>query len=67
MEWVLIISLYSTQDVFLQEHITYKECNFALKQFKRTHKDDTDIRKVECEKAVIKDDGIIITKNNSDL
>ena len=67
MEWVLIISLYSTQDVFLQEHITQKECNIALKQFKQTHKNDNDIREVQCEKAVIRDDGIVITKNNSEL
>lgn len=61
-EWVLIISLFSTQDVFLEEHKTKKECITALNQFKILHKDDANVRKVECETALIIEDEIIVTK-----
>jgi hypothetical protein len=67
MEWVLIITLFSTHDVFLQGHTSYKECIHALKQFKRTHKKDTDINKLECEKAVVLNEELIITKSSPDL
>jgi hypothetical protein len=61
-EWVLIVSLFSTQDVFLEEHKTKKECGIALKEFKKLHKNDANVRMAECEMALIVDDEIIVTK-----
>ena len=61
-EWVLIVSLFSTQDVFLEEHKTKKECVISLKEFKKLHKNDANVRMAECEMALIMDDEIIVTK-----
>ena len=61
-EWVLIISLISTPDVFLEEHQTKKECITALKEFNKLHKNDANVKTVECEMAIIMDDEIIVTK-----
>lgn len=66
-QWVLIISMFSTQDVFLEEHQSKKECNIALKEFKQLHKNDTDVKKVKCELAFIVEDDIIVTKQVPDL
>ena len=67
MEWVLIISLFSTQDVLMKEHSTYKECVTELKQFKKMHKDDANIRSIECNQAFIVDGEVIVTKRIPDL
>lgn len=67
MEWVLIISLFSTQDILMKEHSTYKECVTELKRFKKMHKNDANVRNVECEQAIIVDDEIIVTKRIPDL
>lgn len=66
MEWVLIISLYSTQDLFLKEYPSYNECSKELDKFKQKFKHDKNIRNVECETAFIINDEVIITRDNSD-
>lgn len=62
MEWVLIISLFSTDDILMKEHSTYKECVNELKRFKRMHKNDANVRGVECEQSLVVNDEIVITK-----
>lgn len=67
MEWVLIISLFSTDDILMKEHLTYKECVTDLKRFKKMHKNDANIRDVECEQALILDDDLVVTKTTPEI
>lgn len=46
----------------MKEHSTYKECVNELKRFKRMHKNDTNVRNVECEQVLVLDDEIVVTK-----
>ena len=48
MEWLLIVSLYSSPDFLIGEQKNQRTCEQALKQFKKEHKNDKDIKNVRC-------------------
>ena len=53
LTWVLLVTLFSSPDVFLQTHSTHKECMKSLKTFEREHKRDKDIREVKCSRGFV--------------
>jgi hypothetical protein len=48
MEWLLIVSLFSTPDYLIGEQKSKRSCEQALAQFKKEHKNDKDIKNVRC-------------------
>lgn len=62
MEWILVITLFSSSDILLQEHSSRKECIKELKEFQKTHKEDTDVRSVSCEQAFVVDGEVLVVK-----
>ena len=63
MEWVLVLTLFSTKDVFLAEHKSYEECIKSVREFKKEHRHDRDIKKVECAKGIVIPSDYIVTEN----
>lgn len=53
MNWFLVVSLFSTSDVLIEEKINYKQCLESIKEFKKTYPEDKDIKTVTCEQGTI--------------
>jgi hypothetical protein len=53
MNWFLVVYLFSTSDVLIEEKINYSQCLESIKQFKKTYKGDSDIKTVTCEQGTI--------------
>ena len=53
MEWVLLVSLFSSPDLLLQQQPSYRECIHAVKKFEREHGKDKDIKEVKCSRGIV--------------
>lgn len=60
MEWLLLISLYSSDDVYIGEQKSYKSCVENLKKLKKKYRKDEDIKDVKCVKGVIVNEYIAV-------
>lgn len=53
MNWFLVVSLFSTSDVLIEEKNNYSQCLQSIKEFKKLYPKDKDIKNVTCEQGTI--------------